>query len=314
MTLYFDDDSHIPVPVTHTEPVASLLRSLALERVDENTYRGESVVRVTPRVYGGQVQAQAVMAADDHVRRTMGLGENDRLAHSITGAFLRPGDINIPIDFQVMDLHDGHSFSTRTVIARQKDEIIFEARVSLQELQPGPSIKEEAPKDVPAPDEVPSSMDFFASLHNKIGNLQNACNGIDLRHVNGDVYVHPTKSREPRQYVWMRTRSRMPEGSSRTLQRAMLAYAADQIMLEPVMRGVGVSWMMPGVALATLDHSIWWHRNFDISDWILADMYSPSAQNGRGLGLAKFYQDGRLIATMAQEGMVRRNTERTIEQ
>lgn len=293
---------HIELPECSEEPLAGILNTLRLERLGDNTYRGRNMPQLTGRVYGGQILAQATVAAADTVNR--GTDPDERLAHSITAAFLRPGDIDTPTEFKVVELNDARSFSTRSIQARQKGVIIFTARISFQLLQPGPSFGSPMP-DAPDPETVPSSVDFFAQMSNHWGHLMSTTNAIDMRHVDGDIYVRPADPASNHTQIWFRTRNRMPEGSSKLLQRAVLGYSCDQFMLEPVMRNTGIFWGHPAASLATLDHSIWWHRNFDVSDWILADLESPSAQNGRGLSIAKFFQNGKHIATMSQEGMVR---------
>ncbi|MDO4888021.1 MAG: thioesterase family protein [Actinomycetaceae bacterium] len=291
--------SFLSIPETNVEPLASVLNTLRLERLGDKNYRGSNLRQLNDRVYGGQVLAQATMAAAD----TLPEGE-DRLVNSITAAFLRPGLIAKPTDFAIVELNDGRSFSTRTVNAVQDGKIIFTARVSAQLHQPGPAFGATQP-EAPDPQTLPSSVDFFASLNNPQGHIMSTTNSLDMRHVEGHLYLRPAKERTPRQLIWIRSRSAMPDGSSKLLQRAMLGYAADQFMLEPVMRATGLHWGNPEASFATLDHSIWWHRNFDMSDWILAELESPSAQNGRGLVIAKFFQNGRHIATMSQEGMVK---------
>ncbi|MDY5153972.1 acyl-CoA thioesterase-2 [Actinobaculum suis] len=297
--------NRVDIPKTDVEPLASVLNNLTLERIDEKTYRGDSLIQVTGRIYGGQVFGQATIAAADHVNQTLGIGPDVRLAHSITGAFLRPGDLHKPIYFRVLDLNDGRSFSTRNVMATQDDEIIFSARVSFQLRQKGPSFGEPQPTDVPDPESIDSSVDFFAAIDSDYGHIMSTTNALDLRHVDGMIYTSPAPTRSPHERIWLRTRSPLPEGTSRTVQRALLGYSADQFMLEPALQALGLSWMSPISSIATLDHSIWWHRNFDISNWILADMECLSAQNGRALIQARFFQDGKHIATMMQEGMVR---------
>ncbi|MCF2705861.1 thioesterase family protein [Arcanobacterium haemolyticum] len=292
--------SKILLPDCDTEPLASLFNTLRLSRIGDNRYRGINLPQITGRVYGGQVLAQATMVAAD----TVPGGPEERLAHSITAAFLRPGKIDVPLEFEVTELNDGRSFSTRSVHALQDGRIIFTARISFQLRQPGPAFGTPMP-DVPLPDNLPSSVDFFARIDNEWGHIMSSTNAIDMRHVDGHIWVKPARERTPRQQVWIKTRSPMPEGSSRLLQRAMLGYAADQFMLEPVMRANGLHWTARDMSIATLDHAIWWHRNFDLSDWVLADLESPSAQNGRGLVIARFFQNGKHIATMSQEGMVK---------
>lgn len=290
----------IVLPQCSVEPLASLLNTLRLEQVGDNRYRGTNLRQISQRIYGGQVLAQATMAAAD----TVPGGPEDRLAHSITAAFLRPGDVEVPIEFEVNELNDGRSFSTRSVRAIQQGRIIFSSRISFQLRQPGPSFGTAVPA-APAPETLESSVDFFAHMNNPWGRIMSSTNAIDTRFVDGNIYGAPSSKREPHTLIWLKTRSPMPADSSRLLQRAMLGYAADQLMLEPVMRASGLFWADPRMSVATLDHSIWWHRNFDMSDWILAELVSPSAQNGRGLTIAKFFQNGKHIATMSQEGMVR---------
>ncbi len=290
----------IDLPTCDTEPLASILNTLRLERLGGNRYRGTNMRQLTGRVYGGQVLAQATIVAAD----TVPGAPHERLAHSITAAFLRPGAIDTPTEFEVVELNDGRSFSTRSVRAIQNGRILFTARVSFQLRQPGPTFGTPMP-EAPDPESLPSSVDFFSRIDNQWGHLMSTTNVIDIRHVEGNIYVAPAEVQQPYQRIWMRTRTPMPEGSSRLLQRAILGYAADQFMLEPVMRATGIHWANPEASVATLDHAIWWHRNFDISDWILAELESPSAQTGRGLVIAKFFQHGKHIATMSQEGMVR---------
>ena len=294
--------SQIELPAYTHEPLAGLLNTLRLERTDQNRYLGKNLPQLTERVYGGQILAQATIAAADTVNR--GTDPDERLAHSITGAFLRPGKVDVPTEFEVVELNDARSFSTRSVRAIQNGVIIFTARVSFQLYQPGPSFGAPAPA-APDPETLMSSIDFFAQADNMWGHLMCTTNAVDMRHVDGHIYTGPAQVTSNHTQIWFRTRSPMPEGSSKLLQRAMLGYAADQFMLEPVMRQTGIYWTNPHASVATLDHSIWWHRNFDMSDWILADLHSPSAQNGRGLSIAQFFQNGKHIATMSQEGMVR---------
>lgn len=294
--------SQIELPVCTHEPLAGLLNTLRLERTGQNRYLGKNVPQLTGRVYGGQILAQSTIAAADTVN--LGTDPDERLAHSITAAFLRPGKVDIPTEFEVVELNDARSFSTRSVRALQNGVIIFTARVSFQLHQPGPSFGTPAPA-TPDPETLKSSVDFFARVDNMWGHLMSTTNAVDMRHVDGHIYTGPAQVTSNHTQIWFRSRSPMPEESSKLLQRAMLGYAADQFMLEPVMRRTGIYWTNPHASVATLDHSIWWHRNFDMSDWILADLESPSAQNGRGLSIARFFQNNKHIATMSQEGMVR---------
>lgn len=293
-------DNAIDIPTSSTEPLASLLHTLRLERLGDNLYRGHSnLPQLSGRVYGGQVLAQAVIAAADTFENS-----EDRLVHSQTAAFLRPGDVKKEIDFKVDIINDGRSFSTRLVHAMQDGEIIFSARDSFQVKQDGVEHADEMP-DVPGPENFQSSVDLFSSVDHPAARFMSSTNSLDMRHVNGQVYLRPAKEIRSTNYVWFKMRTPLPEAATQTQKRAILAYGADQFMLEPILLSHHLSWSTPKISLATLDHTTWWHRDVDPSDWILAELHSPSAQGGRGLSLAKFFQDGKLVATMAQEGMVR---------
>ena len=290
----------IYVPQSATEPLASLLNTLRLTRIGNGSYQGErNLPQLSGRVYGGQVLAQAVMAAADTFDPS-----DDRLIHSQTAAFLAPGDVTKPIDIEVEVVNNGRSFATRLVHARQDGRTIFTARGSFQYTQPGVEHEDSAP-DVPGPENFPSSVDLFASVDHPAARFMSSTNSLDMRHVDGQIYLRPSTTVQPTIHIWFKTRSPIPAEASQTLKRAVLAYAADQFMLEPILHNHGLAWATPGIALATLDHTTWWHRDVDPTSWVLAELHSPSAQGGRGLTLAKFYQDGELVATMAQEAMVR---------
>ncbi|MDP9800381.1 acyl-CoA thioesterase-2 [Arcanobacterium wilhelmae] len=296
--------TYLTMPQTDAEPLGSVLRTLQLREISFGTYEGNNLNQVTGRVYGGQVFAQAVIAA----AATLGNGESDREIHSITAAFLRPGDLREPVHFEVEEILDGRSFSTRIVHASQGGRMIFNARASFQEVQPG--VEHESPTPhAPDPVSLASSTDFFANLDLPVARMMNSTNAVDIRHVQPPLWVRPAPATSEPNLIWFRLRSPLPE-AGQTLQRALLAYATDQFMLEPIMRMHGMFWLDPAVSLATLDHQIWWHRDVDMSDWVLAELSSPSAQGGRGLAVAKFFQKGRHVATMSQEGMVRRKDSR----
>ena len=153
---------------------------------------------------------------------------------------------------------------------------------------------------------LPSAMELFSTNPHPAAQFLARTGAFDIRHVKGDMFMHTAPDREPSQQVWMRARSPLPEGSHQLLHRALLIYACDQIMLEPVLRRHGLSWSHPGISIASLDHSMWWHRDIDVSQWFCFAQHSPSAQGGRGLGTARIFDHtGALVATAAQEGMVR---------
>lgn len=290
----------LPVPDSSEEPLASILRTLRLEIREPGSYIGSNLSQFNGRVYGGQVFGQAVMAA----WATVADAYPQRQIHSITAAFMRPGDQHEPIAFDVEEVNDSRSFSTRRVHASQYGKTILSCRASFQELQPGVEHSSVAP-DAPEPEALDSSLEFFANFDHPASKNVHTTSAIDMRHVDGPIWVKPAAKQNGHTLIWFKIREGLPEQADQLLHRAVLAYATDQFMLEPIMRMHGMFWLSPDISVATLDHAIWWHRDVDMSDWILAELDSPSAQGGRGLSVAKFFQHGVHIATMAQEGMTR---------
>lgn len=278
------------------DPLRAVLAALELEQSGEDTFVGTSLPQIHGRVYGGQVLAQALLAAG----RTM---TEDRLPHSVHGYFLRPGDLEEPITFAVERLRDGRSFSARRTHAIQSGKPILSMITSFQTEQRGLDHAEPIPQ-VPDPEELASSVEFFNSLDHPVAKFFYRNGAFDLRHVDGALFTSPGEVRTDRQYLWMRARGQLPAGQLE--QRAILAYACDQVMLEPVMRRHGLYWMTRDASVASLDHAMWWHRNVDAGEWLLYAQSSPSASGGRGLGETKvFARSGELVATIAQEGMIR---------
>lgn len=280
-------------------PLDAVLAVLDLERTGEDSFVGASLPQLHGRVYGGQVLAQAIVAAERTVDGDLGA----RLIHSLHGYFLRPGDLELPITFTVERLRDGGSFSARRTHALQDGKPILSMIASFQEVQEGVEHAEPMPQ-VPGPDELPSSVALFDSIDHPVAKFFYRNGAFDMRHVGESLFVSPAPEREPMQALWMRARGDVPGGQPE--QRAMLAFACDQVMLEPVLRAHGAFWRSRGTSIASLDHAMWWHRDVDMSSWLLYVQDSPAAQGGRGLGLARVYdQAGQLVATIAQEGMVR---------
>lgn len=294
----------LPVPETAQEPLSSVLSTLRLRRLGDDSYRGDNLPQLSGRIYGGQALAQATVAASDTIEDRDDDGEADRLVHSITAAFLRPGDVNKPVTVDVERVNDGRSFSVRRVFVSQEGTAILSARCSFQLTQPGLEHRS-TPPDVPGPGNLASNIDLFAAIDNPVAHFMSSTAAFDLRHIGESLYVRPARERAVTQQLWLRSRTPMPDGVTQSQHRALLAYAADQFMLEPILRAHGLCWMTPGLSVASLDHAVWWHRPVDTGKWILADLISPSAQGARGLTFARFYQDGEHIASMTQEAMVR---------
>ena len=264
-------------------------------RTSEDIFTGVSQRMPLGRVYGGQVLAQSIIAASRTLPR-------DRTVHSMHGYFLRPGDSAKGITFAVDRIHDGRSFSTRRTQAYQEGAPIFSMIASFQDEDPGVEHQEPMPSGIPEPEDLPDTEDHLPGVHPVSKRLFTE-RPVDLRHVPDPVYLAVTR-RQPHQAVWMRTRGRLPDDPA--LHRAALAYMSDLSIQEPILRAHGVPWATPGLKVASLDHAMWWHRFGRVDDWVLYVQQSPNAIGGRGLGLGRVYsRDGRLLASVAQEVMVR---------
>jgi acyl-CoA thioesterase II len=289
-------DDFVPDP----DPVASLLAVLNLSqsgaRTTEDIFTGVSQSMPLGRVYGGQVLAQSLVAAE----RTI---PDARSVHSMHGYFLRPGDASQGITFAVDRIHDGRSFSTRRTQAFQQGVPIFSMIASFQDDDPGIEHHAEMPTNVPQPEDLPDLEDHLAGLHPMSKRLFTD-RPLDIRHIPSPIYLSVEGEHVPRQAVWMRTRRTIPD-DPRT-HRAALAYLSDLTIQESILRAHGVSWATPGLKVASLDHAMWWHRPGRVDDWMLYVQESPNARGGRGLATGRiFSRDGLLVASVAQEIMVR---------
>jgi acyl-CoA thioesterase-2 len=291
-----------PLPPV-SDPVASMLAVLDLAqtgaRTTEDIFTGHSQRMPQGRVFGGQVLAQAIVAA----ARTL---PPERVPHSMHGYFLRPGDSSKDITFAVDRIHDGRSFSRRRTQAYQEGVPIFSMIASFEDEDPGLEHQAEMPTDVPAPEDLPD-MESLVEEHPASKRLFDD-RPVDVRHVTGAVYLSVEGEHVPSQAVWMRTRTELPDDPA--VHRAVLAYLSDLTIQESVLRAHGVPWAAPGLKVASLDHAMWWHRFGRVDDWLLYVQESPSARGGRGLATGRiFTREGELIASVAQEVMVRVPTE-----
>jgi acyl-CoA thioesterase-2 len=228
----------------------------------------------------------------------------DRFVHSLHGYFLRPGDINLPITFSVDRLRDGRSFSTRRVQAYQKGEPIFSMIASFQVTDPGLEHQDAFPAGIPDPETLPSAAELIGENPHPVAQYWAKARPFDMRHVGSPIYFSVQGEQVPHQAVWLKALGTMPDDL--TLHTAALAYASDYSILESIYRAHGIAWSHPGLKSASLDHAMWFHRQAKVDDWMLYVQESPSAQGGRGLAMGKiFSRDGQLLATVAQEGMVR---------
>lgn len=282
------------------DPLASLLTAVDLTdtgaRTSEDIFTGPSQWSPQGRVFGGQVLAQSITAA----MRTV---PEDRLAHSMHGYFLRPGDVRHPITFSVDRIHDGRSFSTRRTQAYQQGAPILSMIASFQTDDGG--LDHQAPMpDVPAPETLPSTAEVLAGIDHPVADFWSHHRPFDLRHVPSPIYLRVDGEQTAHQAVWLKSFGAMPDDPN--LHRAALVYASDYTILESILRRHGVAWIAPGLKAASLDHAMWWHRPARVDEWLLYVQESPTAQGGRGLSLGRIYtRDGILVASVAQEGMVR---------
>ena len=262
----------------------------------DDVFEGQSQPQPGGRVFGGQVLAQSLVAA----QRTV---DAERAVHSMHGYFLRAGDSTEPITFSVERLRDGRSFSARRVHALQFGRPILSMIASFQLPAVGLDHAEPMP-DVPAPETLPSLGDRLASVDDDRLRFWQRHRPLDLRHVQAPIHVDAPAETAREQAVWMRTYHTLPDDPA--LHAAVLAYASDYTLLEPVLRAHGVTWSRPGLRVASLDHAMWWHRPVRVDQWLLYVQASPSASGARGLSLGRIYaQDGTLVASVGQEGMVR---------
>jgi acyl-CoA thioesterase-2 len=277
----------------------SLVDQLDLEQIDINLFRGLSTSMGGPRVFGGQVLGQALIAA----LRTV----EDRPCHSLHGYFLRPGDPEIPIIYEVDRIRDGKSFATRRIVAIQKGEAIFSMAASFHVSEPGLSHQCEMP-NVPPPEDCYSEDDLLSENLADNPELQARMAAmrmnrpIEMRRVEPISFVNPVAG-EPIQHTWFRSKQPLPNESA--IHQCILAYASDMGLLSTCALPHGQSFFT-GLQSASLDHAMWFHRNFRADEWVLFAMDSPIAGASRGFNRGKmFTADGTLIASVAQEGLIR---------
>ncbi len=283
------------------DPLAQMIETLDLQSAgnssrDEDLFIGPSQWMPHGRVFGGQVLAQSLVAAS----RTI----ENRNVHSMHGYFLRPGNMELPITFSVDRLRDGRSFSTRRVQAFQSDLPIFSMIASFQEEDPGLEHQDDFPSGIPDPESLPSAADLIGDNPHPVAQYWAKARPFDMRHVDSPIYFSVEGKPVAHQAVWLRALGPMPDDQS--LHTAALAYASDYSILESIYRRHSIAWSHPGLKSASLDHAMWFHRPAKVDQWMLYVQESPSAQGGRGLAVGRIFNSrGELLATVAQEGMVR---------
>ena len=285
-------------PASPADAVAELVRLLDLERIEVNLFRGVSPDDGMKRVFGGQVIAQALVAA----YRTV----ENRVCHSLHAYFIRPGDPTVPILYEVDRARDGKSFTTRRVVAIQHGEQILNLAASFQIPETGFTHQSPMP-ETKKPDELRSEDELRALAKDHIPKeFQKQFarpRPIELKPVDPRQMISPAKT-DPKKQMWLRARGKV--GSDIALQQCLLAYASDMGILDTATKPHGVNWFTGGVQMASLDHSMWFHEPFNMSEWLLYSMDSPSASGSRGFNRGEIYSDrGVLVASVAQEGVMR---------
>jgi acyl-CoA thioesterase-2 len=284
-----------------SDPLSGLLSTLDLTdtgaRTSEDIFTGPSQWMPGGRVFGGQVLAQSLVAA----QRTLG---PERVVHSMHGYFLRPGQSDKPITFSVDRIHDGRSFSTRRTQAYQDGLPILSMIASFQDADDGVEHQVDMPSDIPDPESLPTTAELLKGIDHPIAKLWSYERPFDLRHVPNAIYLTVEGERVAHQAVWFKALHRMPDDEN--LHRAALVYASDFSIQESVLRRHGLPWVTPGLKVASLDHAMWMHRFGRVDDWLVYVQESPNAIGGRGLGLGRIYsRSGSLLASVAQEITVR---------
>jgi acyl-CoA thioesterase-2 len=278
--------------------LGALLDLLDLEEIELNLFRGRSPQERSQRVFGGQVVAQALVAAGRTVE--------GRTAHSLKGDFLRPGDPRVPILYEVDRIRDGKSFTTRRVVAIQHGKAIFSMSVSFQVEESG--LEHHLPMpDVPGPLEIPSQAEFneriIAKLPEEARQWYTEEQPIEVRAFEPLDPIDP-KPGPPFFSAWLRAAGRLPDDDQ--LHKCVFGYASDMYLLDTCLVPHAISWLDEKFQSASLDHAIWFHDRFRADEWLLLVQDSPSAGGARGFNRGLVYtQDGRLVASIAQEGLIR---------
>jgi acyl-CoA thioesterase-2 len=285
-----------------TDVLTQLVDLLSLEPIEKNLFRGQSQDLGWGQVFGGQVLGQSLSAAAQTV-------PENRHVHSFHGYFLLPGDVSRPIVYDVDRARDGGSFTTRRVSAIQNGEKIFTMAASFQVEEEGFEHQEEMP-EVPGPEGLPSQTELARKIADQIPSPLRerftAASPIETRPID-PINPFDPDARPAESAVWYRAAGDLPDDPS--VHQYLLAYASDFNFLATSMYPHAVSWLTPGMQVASLDHAMWFHRPFRMDDWVLHVVESPSATGGRGLVRGRIYdREGNLVASTAQEGLIRKRS------
>jgi acyl-CoA thioesterase-2 len=278
-----------------SEALDFLVKLLDIEPIEMNIFRGVSPDENRQRVFGGQVAAQALMAAG----RTVAQGR----VHSLHAYFLRPGDPTVPILYEVDRIRDGRSFCTRRVVAIQHGRAIFNLATSFHVDEEGPLEHQFPMPDAPDPESLPTMLERLEPLRDRLSEWFARPHPIDQRHIGALPWAGPTGA-EPVQRLWIRADGTLPNDP--LLHSCIATYASDMSLFDTMLAPHEVHWDDADFMGASLDHCMWFHRPFRVDEWLLYDMDSPSAYGARGIARGFLYtRDGQLAVSMVQEGLMR---------
>jgi acyl-CoA thioesterase-2 len=282
------------------ETVSELLKILRLKRISETKFVGQNYPASWGRVFGGQILAQSLHAAYQTV-------PNTRIAHSLHGYFILMGDINLPVEYEVDKIRDGNSFTTRRVVAYQNGKAIFNMAASFQKEENGVDHQIDAPNILP-PEVLRSDMQQVESIKHKNPNYYKSLKKAQLKMFDikpVEIMSHiETKNAIPYSHVWLKTKEKnqisLPE------KQQLLAFSSDINLIATATKPHREKINQKPVFIASIDHAMWFHRDFEIDDWLLYAMDSPSASSARGFTRGSiFSKSGTLIASVTQEGLIR---------
>jgi len=280
-----------------TEALKDLVDLLDLEPIERDIFRGRNTDETRQRVFGGQVAAQALVAAG----RTVDQGR----VHSLHSYFLRPGDPLVPILYEVDRIRDGRSFSTRRVVAIQHGKAIFNLQCSFHVTEPDGLVHQSPMPEVPRPDDLPTVLELLEPHRGNLpdGFFEGRPRPIDQRFI-GDLPWFRAGSSEAKSRLWVRADGELPDDP--LLHAAVVAYASDMSLFDSILMPHRIRWEDERFMGASIDHCMWFHRPLRADRWLLFDQESPSAFGARGVARGLMYdEDGRLVVSLVQEGLVR---------
>lgn len=281
-----------------SDDLARLIELLDVERIDDTTFIGRHPEQKTARTFGGQLLGQGVVAAG----RTLVRGQPP--VHALHAHFVRGGDVNQPMEYRVDGFRDGKSFANRQVTAVQNDEVVFTMLVSFQDNTAGLEHAVEIP-DVPYPEELPPLGDHFVGYEETIATFVNALHPIDIRFANDPTWkVKDAGEKLLHNRVWMKTDGDLPDDP--LFHVGAMCYASDTTVLDSIITTHGLSWGMDRIFAATVNHSMWFHREPRFDEWMLYATESPVAAGSRGIGSGRFFtRDGTLATSVVQEALIK---------